>query len=290
MLGSHRPLPAKKYGYIFRQDEKKVSKVTRFVEKPKSDFAEQAIKEGALWDAGVFAFKIRYIMKLAEQYTNYRTYSELYQHYRELDKISFYYEICQKEKNMAVIHYPFSWKDIGTWNTLSEEMTEHLMGNVILDEKCVDTHVLNSLDIPIIGLGLNQMVVVANENGILVTEKKRSSFIKPYVEQTEKVRKDSRRDWGRFLVMLKEPDYSCIQVNLLSNNCIEPVTNNCRRHFVCLEGKGVLIKEVRETKICRGDTWEITSGTDYRLSAIQSFKWMETQFDHTIQEYKSIPG
>ena len=45
------------------------------------------------------------------------------------------------------------WSDIGTWNTLTEVMDETYVGNVIMDEKCKNTHVVNELDIACVVYG-----------------------------------------------------------------------------------------------------------------------------------------
>ena len=59
---------------------------------------------------------------------------------------------------LAVIPYSGEWKDIGTWNTLTEEMQEESIGDVVLG-RCINTHVINELSIPVVALGTQNLVI-----------------------------------------------------------------------------------------------------------------------------------
>ena len=62
----------------------KISSVLRFKEKPSEEEAEKLIKEGALWNAGVFACRLDYLLKRAERVFGNSSYNYLVQHYPEL--------------------------------------------------------------------------------------------------------------------------------------------------------------------------------------------------------------
>jgi mannose-1-phosphate guanylyltransferase len=66
------------------------------------------------------------------------------------------------------------WKDLGTWNTLTDELSEHTMGNVITDEESENTHVINELELPIMCIGARNLVIVAPQ----MTESKFRTRIK----------------------------------------------------------------------------------------------------------------
>ena len=74
------------------------------------------------------------------------------------------------------------WKDMGTWNTLTEAMEEPSIGKAMLNDTCQNVHVLNELDVPVLCMGLKDVVVSASPEGILVSDKEQSSYIKPYVD------------------------------------------------------------------------------------------------------------
>ena len=87
--------------------------------------------------------------------------------------ISFDYAVAEKEKSINVVRFRGQWKDLGTWNTLTEAMDEAVTGNAVA-ESCSNTHVINELGIPVIALGIEDCVVAATPDGILVTQRKRA--------------------------------------------------------------------------------------------------------------------
>ncbi|MFK8862004.1 mannose-1-phosphate guanylyltransferase, partial [Escherichia coli] len=75
--------------------------------------------------------------------------------YDRLPKISFDYEVVEKAQDIVVLPYDGYWKDLGTWNTLTEEMATNQIGKGIISEDSVNTHLVNELDIPITILGVS---------------------------------------------------------------------------------------------------------------------------------------
>jgi mannose-1-phosphate guanylyltransferase len=180
LMGAIPSIPTEKYGYILQKD----GQVSGFVEKPCIEEAEKLISDGALWNCGVFSIKIGYILQIARKYVKFDSYESLYEQYSELPQISFDYEVVEKEQSIGGVVYNGLWKDLGTWDALTEEIKENSMGSdVIISEKCQNTHVLNMLNIPIIAHGLNDIVVVASEDGILVCNKHESSSLKLIAER-----------------------------------------------------------------------------------------------------------
>ena len=98
-----------------------------FREKPDEAAAKELIKEGALWNAGVFAFKLKYLMHIADNYVPSRDFDDVVHNYAQLKKDSFDYEVVEKADSLVVIPYDGAWKDIGTWNTLTEEMEKKVL-------------------------------------------------------------------------------------------------------------------------------------------------------------------
>lgn len=150
----------------------------RFIEKPDVATAERFIADGAFWNGGVFAFCLGYMIDIVKSYLAYDTFEEVRLRYEELPKISFDYEVVEKAKSVAVVPYDGKWKDLGTWNVLTDELKERCIGNVVMDEKSENTHVINELEIPVMCIGAKDMVIAASCDGILVSEKGRSEHIK----------------------------------------------------------------------------------------------------------------
>lgn len=186
LMGIKPTYPSEKYGYIIPYEDKEVSRVKSFKEKPDKETASKYILEGALWNGGVFAYKLEYVLDIAHKLIDFKDYDDLYNKYESLERISFDYAVVEKEKNIGVLKFNGEWKDLGTWNTLTESIDDKTIGQVFTDDTCKNTNVINQLNIPILCMGLENFVVVATEEGILISDKEKSSNIKQYVDEINK--------------------------------------------------------------------------------------------------------
>ncbi|MDE6023354.1 MAG: mannose-1-phosphate guanylyltransferase, partial [Muribaculaceae bacterium] len=181
LMGITPTYPSEKYGYIVpdkREHENgKAMPVARFTEKPDVETAEKLLEAGALWNGGVFAFRLGYLMEIVGKYMPGKTFDEIYADYGHFPKISFDYEVVEKAKSVGVIPYTGEWRDLGTWNTLTEKLPSTTEGAAKLHD-CENTHVVNELGIPVIGLGLKDLVIVISPEGILVSDKGASEKLK----------------------------------------------------------------------------------------------------------------
>ena len=146
LMGARPSYPAEKYGYI-RTGEKKQGylSVRGFEEKPDEERAEALMREGALGNCGVFCVQIGSMLSLAENYGVPQDYKGLYESYGKLPKISFDYEVLEKAKNLVAVEFEGFWKDLGTWDAMAEQMSTDMIGNVVMDETCRNTQVINEL-------------------------------------------------------------------------------------------------------------------------------------------------
>ena len=124
-------------------------------------------------------------MGIAHQLIDFTDYYDLFSKYDTLTKISFDYEVVEKEQKIQVQRFAGQWKDLGTWNTLTEEMEESIVGKGEMNDTCSDVHIINELDVPVLAMGLHDVVISASPEGILVSDKEQSSYIKPFVDKFE---------------------------------------------------------------------------------------------------------
>ena len=129
--------------------------------------------------------------------------------YESLNKISFDYAVVEKEPHIQVMRFAGQWKDMGTWNTLTEAMEDPSIGKAILNDTCRNVHVLNELDVPVLCMGLKDVVVSASPEGILVSDKEQSSYIKPFVDKIDQQIMFAEKSWGSFRVLDVEDEISC---------------------------------------------------------------------------------
>lgn len=287
LMGIEPTYPSEKYGYIIPTSSDHITFVKEFKEKPDEETAKKYIKEGALWNGGVFAFKLSYILDIAYDVFGTNNYIDLLQKYSELKKISFDYAVAEKEKSITVIRFKGDWKDLGTWNTLTEAMTEPANGNVVVDN-CDNTHVINELEIPLIALGIKDAIIAATPDGILVSDKEHSPRLKDYVENARPMYE--RRGWGEYKV-LNYRTHQDKQNSLVKELIISPGEHiSYQRHFhrmeiwTFTEGTGELIIDDKARKVSRGDTIIIHQGMKHAIKGITELHIIEVQIGDELTE------
>lgn len=278
LMGINPTYPSEKYGYIIPSNENEISDVLTFKEKPDKALAEEYIKQNALWNGGVFAYKLKYVLDIAHKLIDFKDYNDLYNKYSELEKISFDYAVVEKEKKIQVMKFDGVWKDLGTWNTLTEAMDENIIGNAILSNTCDNVHVINELDIPILCMGLKDTVVSASPDGILVSDKEESSYIKPYVDNINHQIMYAEKSWGSFRVLDVQDDSMTIKVTLNAGHQMNYHMHEKRDEvWNIVSGKGIAIIDDNEIPVMPGDVIKMPAGCKHTIIAITELKVIEVQ-------------
>ena len=268
LMGVVPTYPSEKYGYIQPETGDHISKVSAFKEKPDVATAQKYIEEGALWNCGVFAFKLSYILNRAHELIDFKDYKDLYDHYGDCKKISFDYAVGENEKSIGVVRYSGEWKDIGSWNTFAEEMHENIIGKADMDDACVNSNIINELNIPIIAMGLKDMIVAASNDGILVSDKTQSSYIKPYVEKLTQHIRYAEKSWGSFTVTDVQEGALVIRVELLPGHRLHYHSHDLRDEvWTVMIGEGTAIVDGVKTEIKPGDVVTLKAGQKHTVIA-----------------------
>ncbi|MCR4788709.1 MAG: cupin domain-containing protein [Lachnospiraceae bacterium] len=284
LLGMEPTYPSEKYGYIIPENDSLVSRVSTFKEKPDKVTAADYISKGALWNGGVFAFKLRYVLDRAHELIDFTDFYDLRQKYDTLEKISFDYAVVEKESSIAVMRFAGKWKDLGTWNTLTEAMDEPSIGEATLNEKCVNTHVINELDMPILCMGLKDVIVAASAEGILVSDKEQSSYIKPYVDAIDQQVMFAEKSWGSFRVLDVQDESLTIRVTLTRGHKMNYHYHNRRDEvWTVIEGRGIVVIDGTQMNVSPGDVVRMPKGTKHTVKAITELKIMEVQLGKDIR-------
>ena len=283
LMGIEPTYPSEKYGYIMPVSQEKQSKVQAFKEKPDKETAERYIAQGALWNSGVFAFKLSYALEKARELLDYTDYEDLFNRYEELIKISFDYAVVEKESSIVVQRYSGTWLDIGTWNTLAEVMPEHTIGRASLDEICENVHVVNTLPMPILCMGLQDVVVAASPEGILIADKDRSSAMKPYAERLHTPVMYAEKSWGEFRIIDAETESLTIKITLSPGRSLTYHLHERRDEtWTVIEGRGWVKLDGNEFAVSEGQTIRIPRGSFHTIRAETLLKVMEIQTGEDI--------
>ncbi|KAB0269800.1 mannose-1-phosphate guanylyltransferase/mannose-6-phosphate isomerase [Microvirga brassicacearum] len=224
-LGVVPQFPATSYGYIKPGKPIKgtqASRVEQFVEKPDAETAQEYINQGFLWNSGNFLFRADVMIEEFERFqptilaaardaleraTIDLDFIRLEEDaFKLAPKISIDYAVMEHTERAGVLPVSFSWSDIGSWSALwdaspRDEDGNALRGNVEVIE--TRNSLVHSDDILTTVVGLDDVIVVAKPDAVLVTSRSRSELVKDLVvsmrakqrpEATEHLR--MYRPWG----------------------------------------------------------------------------------------------
>jgi len=224
-LGVVPQYPATSYGYI--QPGKPIEgtdafRVDRFVEKPNAATAQSYIDQGFLWNSGNFLFRADVMIEELERFQpeilaaakealetaaidlDFIRLNE--EAFKKAPKTSIDYAVMERTERAGVLPVSFSWSDIGSWGALwdaspRDEAGNALRGNVEVVE--ARNSLIHSDDILTTVVGLEDVVVVAKPDAVLVTSRSRSEMVKDLVvsmraKQRPEAREHIRmyRPWG----------------------------------------------------------------------------------------------
>ena len=282
-MGIEPTYPSEKYGYIIPETADQTAVVKTFKEKPTATVAREYISQGALWNGGVFAYKLKYVMEIAHRLIDFTDYHDLFEKYDTLTKISFDYAVVEKEEKIQVQRFAGQWKDLGTWNTLTEAMEESVIGKGELNEKCSGVHIINEMDVPVLAMGLHDVVISASPEGILVSDKEQSSYIKPFVDKFEQQVMFAEKSWGSFKVIDVETESMTIKVTLNAGHSMNYHSHRNRDEvWVVISGEGKTIVDGMEQKVKAGDVITMSAGCRHTVIADTELKLIEVQLGTDI--------
>ena len=289
LMGIEPTYPSAKYGYIIPVCNEEISKVSVFKEKPTEEIAREYIAEGALWNGGVFAFRLGYVLRRAHELIDFIGYEDLYGKYDTLTKISFDYAVVEHEQNIEVMRFAGMWKDMGTWNTLTEAMESNSIGKAIMNERCDNVHVVNELNVPVLCMGLKDVVVSASPEGILVSDKNQSSYIKPYVDEIDQQIMFAEKSWGSFQVIDIEEDSMTIKVTLNPGHGMNYHSHAHRDEiWTVVNGHGKTVVDGIECQVSAGDVVQMPAGVPHTILADTRLQVIEVQIGTDISVHDKM--
>lgn len=293
LMGVKPTYPSSKYGYILPADSdsaKIFKEVRKFVEKPSVEMARKLIEEGGMWNAGVFAFKLKYMLELGEKYVKYDSFDKCREHFQNYPQTSFDYEVAEKATDMGMVEFNGYWKDLGTWNTLTDEISLNQYGNVITDGSGKNTHIFNELNIPLLCIGTKDLIIAASPDGILVSDKSKSENVKEFAGSLKQRPMYEERRWGNYKVVdyAEFPDNFHALTKQLTLNpgcCISYQKHSCRDEvWTFIDGEGEIVLDGIRKPVKRGDVINIPKGQKHALKAHTSLTFIEVQHGSNLIE------
>ena len=186
-------LPHTGYGYInFNQtavlsNRTRFHKVKQFKEKPNIDKAKEYVEQGNYyWNSGMFIYSLAHFKDALSRYAQY--YFDQYQEleaafsdkerfkrvFSEIEPLSIDYALMEKAQDVVMFEAEFRWSDVGSWSSMYELNKKSPEQNVALQDNHIfmetsDSLIFSDSKKPIVAIGLEKIVVINTENGILIS-------------------------------------------------------------------------------------------------------------------------
>lgn len=283
LMGVKPSYPSTKFGYIETGDKYgDWFKVKSFKEKPNEENAKLLIENNALWNCGVFCFKLETIINLLKNKKLPINHKELEENYELLENNSFDYAFVEKIDSISVLPFDGEWKDLGTWESLSLELKENKIGKVLSDETTINSHIINELDIPIITLGVDDLMIVASPDGILIADKSKTDQLKNIANKVNVTPMFEERYWGSFKILdiVKNGHFEVLtkRVRINSGKSISYQYHELRTEiWTILSGEAEILIDGSYKLINTGDTVMIPPKMKHSIKAISNVEMIEIQ-------------
>lgn len=290
LLGVKPTYPSSKYGYLIPAQYDVYMDVQRFVEKPTEEAAKGLIEEGAYWNSGVFVFPLSLVLDMLLSKGFPIQYDSLLATFSTLPQNSFDYEVVEHLSNIVALTYDGYWKDLGTWNTLTEEMSSEIIGNGELSEDSVNTHIVNELGLPVKVLGISNAVVAVSADGILVTDKPASSRMKDMLVDglfSRPMYEERRWGWYRVLDVTKKDDREILTKRLCvlaEKNLSYEYHHHRDEIWTIISGLAIFVQDGVRRLVQAGDVLQIPAGSKHALYAETETEFIEVQIGSPLVE------
>ena len=290
LMGVTPDSPSDKYGYIVPHlpgEEDGSCRVRSFAEKPTVVQAQKLLNEGALWNCGVFVFRLGYLLKEMEKRKLPVKYDELLGMYNQIPRISFDIEVLEQAENIVAVPFRGRWKDIGTWNSLSEEMENSVSGSGYICPASHQSRIINELEIPVSIWSVPNIVVAAGPDGILVTDRDASTGIKDMVEHVEISPRREEKWWGTLTVLMcRQQDGTESVTNrvvILKDRYLSYHEHAWRKEvWTVVAGIGEVCMNGRRFPVEAGAVIVIEAGMKHSILAYSDLELIESQIGRQI--------
>lgn len=290
LLGVKPNMLATGYGYIrpgeFLESITDTSafEVDGFVEKPDISKAEQFIKDGYLWNSGIFVFKTKIFMDMLQDYQPeiYKSLIKLSSNnlndiYTNFPNLSMDYGLVEKADNIAVIPVEMGWSDLGTWDSIYTKHKKDQNNNVCHGE-VLNLDTKNSLIWSESGLlatlGLDNIVAIQTADATLVFDRRRSEDIKSLVSKVKAhnllltdIHQTVYRPWGSYTILEESDHYKIKRIIVNPRSKLSLQTHQHRsEHWVIVSGIATIINNGNSYILRENESTYIPATHQHRLS------------------------
>ncbi len=294
-FGMKPDAPETGYGYILQGAPlgEGCFKVERFIEKPDRERAAAMLAQpGHHWNSGMFVFRAADL--LAEMR---RLCPEIYQGAAEAVRLakadadflrldagafgqtpsaSIDYAVMEHTGKAAVVPGDFGWSDVGSWSALWDISDKDATGNAaigdVLAVDCRNSYLRAEGNL-LAGIGLDNMVVVATEDAVLVADKSRVQDVRKIVDRLREQKRPEGdlhckvfRPWGYYQSIDSGNRFQVKQIMIRPGAQISLQMHHHRaEHWTVVEGTALITCDDKTFLLRENESTFIPLGARHRL-------------------------
>ena len=290
--------PETGYGYIksssFSKNKIECLQVEEFIEKPEKELAQQLIKDSRFsWNSGMFMFKAKTIINEIKKYQPdilsvcKRSFKKRINDldFEKINKkefegcinLSLDKAVMEKSKISVVIPLDIGWSDIGGWQSYWQNSKKDNKGNVIFGDvihESTKNSFIRSESRLIVGLGIQDLIVVETQDVVLIAKKDLSQQVKKLVmELKEKGRLEVDehrkifRPWGNYHLIEEGSQWKVKRIEVNPHSSLSLQLHNHRaEHWVVVEGTASIELNDKKFNLEKNESCYVPLGTKHRLS------------------------
>ena len=291
--------PETGYGYIeasqpFTSGQLLDVPIARFVEKPDRTSAEQFLSTGRFtWNSGMFLFKASAMLaeleRLAPEVVSCCR-AALEQDSADLEFLRLEREAFAKCPNVAidvavmektdlgsVLPLDAGWSDVGSWSALWETADRDANGNVLQGRVIAEGSsncYLRSEHRLVVGLGVENRVVVETDDAVLIADRSQAQAIKTVVKQLEadgspegKAHRKIYRPWGAYTGVVEDHRWQVKRISVKPGASLSLQMHHHRaEHWVVVRGTALVERDGEQQLLGENQSTYIPVGCKHRLS------------------------
>lgn len=284
LLGTTPTHPSDQLGYIvpvLPKGNDGYSFIHQFIEKPDMQTASRLIEHHAMWNCGVFAFPLKFMLAYLKDKGHPTQVEHWLAHYEHLANTSFDREVVEHTLPAVVMGYDGYWNDLGSWTALSSHFEDKAIGSGGISDDSSNTHLINELPYPIEIIGVSDLIVAASSDGILIANKDKANQIKEKLEHVPQVPMYEEKRWGSCRVLNHGTDETGNEAMIKQVKIIQGKYTSYHRHrkrqeiVVIVTGSAEILMEGRIYKVQAGDVLQIPAGFKHGIKAVTDLELME---------------
>ncbi|HEX4583523.1 MAG TPA: mannose-1-phosphate guanylyltransferase/mannose-6-phosphate isomerase [Burkholderiaceae bacterium] len=271
--------------------------VSRFVEKPTREVAEQYLRAGNFaWNSGMFCFTVTALLDgLAEHAPEVLSAARATfdaagttrigqtqvsfdaERFKAQPNISIDYALMERSSNVALIPCDIGWSDIGSWKAVSDVHAPDELGNAAVGPALfVDSRntFVRAQDRFVATLGVDNLVVVDTPDALLVAHKDASQQVKQVVAHLKKAgsamaieHTTVHRPWGSYTVLIEGAGFKVKRIEVKAGASLSLQLHHRRsEHWVVISGTAHVTRGEETVDLGPNQSTYIPVGVKHRLA------------------------